>query len=67
MRKSDQLSVIAVLIGIAAGLAMWYWFPKMPVWIDVLIGCVMGGIAAQQLLQGEANRRVIDSKTVNKR
>jgi divalent metal cation (Fe/Co/Zn/Cd) transporter len=67
MKKSDQVTLTGVCVGIAAGLALRYWLPTMNPWIDFVFGLLVAGGAISGGLRDEANSRIIDSKTVNKR
>jgi hypothetical protein len=67
MKKSEQIALVSIVIGAAAGFSLWHWVPFLPGWLDAVAGAAIAGSCFQSSLRIEADKSVVDSKTVNRR
>ena len=65
MKSLSLTMLICIALAVAAGIGLWLEFPSWPWWVDLLGALLVGGMATTALLQTEAARPVIDSKTLN--
>lgn len=67
MKPSDRITMTSLGAGTAAGLALAYWLPFLPWWLDAIIGLMVAGSCYQTWLRIYSEIAIIDSPTINPR